>query len=70
MLVLVAGRRAQVRKGAGPKGEDVSVPISATYNHHYGVNMIGQVTARPKRAPANNHTTYNDHAYCTTVYYI
>lgn len=31
----------QVRKGAGPNGEDISVPISATYNHHYNLNIIG-----------------------------
>ena len=31
----------QVRKGAGPNGEDVSVPISASYNHHYNLNIIG-----------------------------
>mmetsp|Transcript_23795 Transcript_23795/g.62253 ORF Transcript_23795/g.62253 Transcript_23795/m.62253 type:complete len:793 (-) Transcript_23795:139-2517(-) len=32
----------QVRKGAGPKGEDVSVPITASYNHHYNLNLIGK----------------------------
>ena len=31
----------QVRKGAGPNGEDVSVPISASYNHHYTNQIIG-----------------------------
>ena len=30
-----------MRKGAGPNGEDVSVPISASYNHHYNLNVIG-----------------------------
>ena len=33
--------RGQVRKGAGKNGEDVSVPISASYNHHYNLNIIG-----------------------------
>lgn len=37
-----------MRKGAGPNGEDVSVPISASYNHHYGVTMIG-ASARFKK---------------------
>ena len=31
----------QVRKGAGKNGEDISVPISASYNHHYNLNIIG-----------------------------
>lgn len=31
----------QVRKGAGPNGEDISVPISASYNHHYNLNIVG-----------------------------
>ena len=40
-MAIVGWEIDQVRKGAGPNGEDVSVPISASYNHHYGVSMIG-----------------------------
>jgi|EP01047_Picozoa_sp_COSAG01_P023257 hypothetical protein len=40
-MAIVGWEIDQVRKGAGPNGEDVSVPISASYNHHYGVTMIG-----------------------------
>lgn len=40
-MAIVGWEIDQVRKGAGSKGEDVSVPISASYNHHYGVTMIG-----------------------------
>eukprot|EP01050_Picozoa_sp_SAG11_P020382 SAG11_NODE_3426_length_2455_cov_1.512309_1_plen_339_part_10 len=40
-MAIVGWEIDQVRKGAGPGGEDVSVPISASYNHHYGVQMIG-----------------------------
>ena len=35
-MAIVGWEIDQVRKGAGPDGEDVSVPISASYNHHYG----------------------------------
>ena len=31
----------QVRKGAGPGGEDVAVPINAAYNHHFESTMVG-----------------------------
>jgi hypothetical protein len=31
----------QVRKGAGPNGEDVSLPINVAYNHHFESNMKG-----------------------------
>ena len=47
-MAIVGWEIDQVRKGAGPNGEDVSVPISASYNHHYGVNMIG-ASARFKK---------------------
>lgn len=40
-MAIIGWEIDQVRKGAGPDGEDVSVPISASYNHHYGVTMIG-----------------------------
>ena len=29
----------QVRQGAGPNGEDVSVPINCAYNHHVSPKM-------------------------------
>ena len=32
----------QVRKGAGPNGEDVSVPINVAYNHHYAASLLGE----------------------------
>lgn len=32
----------QVRKGAGPNGEDVSVPINVAYNHHYAATLLGE----------------------------
>ena len=31
----------QVRKGVGPKGEDVSVPINMAYNHHHDAFFTG-----------------------------
>ena len=40
----------QVRKGAGPNGEDVSVPINFAYNHHYGAQLLGTGSAM-KRVP-------------------
>ena len=47
-MAIVGWEVDQVRKGAGPNGEDVSVPISASYNHHFGVTMIGE-SARFKK---------------------
>lgn len=32
----------QVRKGAGPNGEDVSVPITMSYNHHHDTAVVGK----------------------------
>jgi hypothetical protein len=40
-MAIVGWEIDQVRKGAGPNGEDVSVPISASYNHHYVSHMAG-----------------------------
>ena len=40
----------QVRKGAGPNGEDVSVPINCAYNHHYGATLLGSGSSM-KRVP-------------------
>ena len=31
----------QVRKGAGPNGEDVGVSINMAYNHHHDANIVG-----------------------------
>ena len=31
----------QVRKGVGPNGEDVSVPINMAYNHHHDAYFTG-----------------------------
>ena len=33
-MAVVGFEADQVRKGAGPNGEDVSVPINVAYNHH------------------------------------
>ena len=44
----------QVRKGAGPNGEDVSVPINCAYNHHYGATLLGSGSSM-KRVPYDPH---------------
>ena len=31
-----------VRKGAGPNGEDVSVPVNMAYNHHHDAYFTGK----------------------------
>lgn len=47
-MAIVGWEIDQVRKGVGPNGTDISVPISASYNHHYGVSIIG-ASARYKK---------------------
>ena len=45
----------QVRKGVGPNGEDISVPISASYNHHYNSQVIG-AKARFRKVTVDAHS--------------
>ena len=40
-MAVVGFEMDQVRIGAGPNGEDVSVPINVAYNHHFESNMVG-----------------------------
>ena len=40
-MAIVGMERDQVRKGAGPNGEDVSVPITMAYNHHHDTAVVG-----------------------------
>ena len=45
-MAVVGFEADQVRQGAGPNGEDVSVPISASYNHHFGVTIAAKLPSR------------------------
>jgi hypothetical protein len=40
-MAIVGMESDQVRKGAGPNGEDVSVPITMAYNHHHDTAVVG-----------------------------
>ena len=31
-----------MRVGAGPDGEDISVPINVAYNHHFAATLLGE----------------------------
>ena len=41
-MAVVGFEADQVRKGAGPNGEDVSVPINVAYNHHFAATLLGE----------------------------
>jgi hypothetical protein len=41
-IAIVGYEVDQVRKGAGPNGEDVSVPINMAYNHHHDAFIVGK----------------------------
>ena len=41
VMAIVGVEMDQVRKGAGPNGEDVSVPINMAYNHHHNTLITG-----------------------------
>ena len=41
VMAVIGMESDQVRKGAGPNGEDVSVPISMAYNHHHDTAVVG-----------------------------
>jgi hypothetical protein len=41
-MAVVGFESDQVRKGAGPNGEDLSVPINVAYNHHYAATLLGE----------------------------
>ena len=45
VMAMVGLECDQVRKGAGPNGEDISVPISAAYNHHFTATLAGAKTS-------------------------
>ena len=57
-MAVVGFEADQVRKGAGPNGEDVSVPINVAYNHHYGARLLGGGSSmqRVPRDPSNPRT--------------
>jgi hypothetical protein len=40
-MAIVGYEVDQVRKGAGPNGEDVGVSINMAYNHHHDANIVG-----------------------------
>jgi hypothetical protein len=54
-MAVVGFEADQVRRGAGPNGEDVSVPINVAYNHHYGANLLG-AGSHMERVPINPRT--------------
>ena len=41
-MAVVGFEADQVRRGAGPNGEDISVPINVAYNHHYSASLLGE----------------------------
>jgi len=43
-MAIVGLEMDQVRKGAGPNGEDVSLPITLAYNHHHDTAVVGADT--------------------------
>lgn len=44
VMAIVGLEMDQVRKGAGPSGEDVSLPITLAYNHHHDTAVVGSNT--------------------------
>ena len=42
VMAIVGIEMDQVRKGAGPNGEDISVPINVAYNHHHNTAVMGK----------------------------
>lgn len=49
-MAIVGIEMDQVRRGAGPGGEDVSVPINCAYNHHHNTAIVGAGTRMVKVA--------------------
>ena len=47
-MAIVGIEMDQVRRGAGPGGEDVSVPINCAYNHHHNTAIVGAGTRMVK----------------------
>ena len=42
VMAVIGMESDQVRKGAGPNGEDVPVPITMSYNHHHDTAVVGK----------------------------
>jgi hypothetical protein len=47
-MAIVGIEMDQVRKGAGPNGEDISVPINVAYNHHHDTAVVGKGSSLEK----------------------
>jgi hypothetical protein len=50
VMAIVGIEMDQVRKGAGPNGEDVPVPINVAYNHHHNTAIMGKKSRMEKVA--------------------